>query len=101
MTRLITDDMLIYDKSSSLQNSQSFGSDGMVEQPKIDIYKLISLGVILCFGEDIMKARVIYSVIQINLSEMIVLNDRMTAVFTSMIQFATTLMMKRLSKESL
>lgn len=61
MTRLITDDLLLYNMSErEAENeidSPTFG------QIKIDIYKLIVLGVILCWGSDELKSRVLYTCI--------------------------------------
>jgi hypothetical protein len=76
LTRLITDEMVLYDKKSDkLINLDD--EDKSLDQRKIDIYKLITLGTILCFGDDLLKAKVIYNVMQINMSDFAVLNDRM------------------------
>ena len=57
LTRLITDDYMIYQGPEDAEDEQAFG------QIKIDIYKLITLGVILCHGDEKLKARVFYNVI--------------------------------------
>ena len=63
-------------------------------QIKIDIYKLITLGVLLCWGTDSLKARVLYNAIQTVIQEFIVPNDRMDEVLRNVIRFSTVLMMK-------
>ena len=60
LTRLITDDLLLYQMSSREAREETELTFGQV---KIDIYKLITLGVLLCWGETRLKARVIYNVI--------------------------------------
>ena len=60
MTRLITDDLLFYklsQREEENEDEQTFG------QVKIDIFKLITLGVILCWGSDSLKSRVFYNAI--------------------------------------
>ena len=61
MTRLITDDLLLYKMSDREADNETecptFG------QIKIDIYKLIILGVILCWGSPKLKSRVLYNCI--------------------------------------
>ena len=62
MTRLICDEMLLYKMST-------FEADNETDSPtfgqiKIDIYKLIVLGVLLCFGSPELKSRVLYNCIQ-------------------------------------
>ena len=61
--------------------SDAIDEDEVQGQVKIDIFKLIALGVMLCFGDPILKAKVIYNVIQVNLGEYIALNDRMEMIF--------------------
>ena len=49
MTRFITDDYLLYklsQREEEDEDEQTFG------QVKIDVFKLITLGVILCWGSD-------------------------------------------------
>jgi len=50
MTRLICDDMLLYKMSSFEAERETDGPT--FGQVKIDIYKLIVLGVLLCWGSD-------------------------------------------------
>ena len=64
MTRLMTDDMLLYKMNKREAENEPEHTFGQV---KIDIYKLITLGVLLCWGSDELKARVIYNVIQTTL----------------------------------
>ena len=60
MTRLITDDLFLYKMSQREEDNEPEHTFGQV---KIDIYKLITLGVMLCWGPDQLKARVLYGVI--------------------------------------
>ena len=74
MTRLITSDYLQYKMSlreSETEDDYTFG------QVKIDIFKLITLGVILCFGSDKLKSHVLCNAIQTHMQEFIVPNERM------------------------
>ena len=48
---------MLYQGPEDAEDEQAFG------QIKIDIYKLITLGVILCHGDEKLKARVFYNVI--------------------------------------
>ena len=92
MTRLITDDLLLYK-----MNQREAESEGEVTfgQVKIDIYKLITLAVILCWGSDNLKARVLYNAIQTHLQDKITPNERMDAVLRNVIVFSTILMIKQ------
>ena len=49
MTRLITDNLLLYKMTKQEEEDEGQHTFGQV---KIDIYKLITLGVILCWGSD-------------------------------------------------
>ena len=60
MTRLITDDLLLYKMTKQEEEDEGQHTFGQV---KIDIYKLITLGVVLCWGSDQLKSRVIYNAI--------------------------------------
>ena len=97
MTRLITDDLLLYK-----MNQREADSEGEVTfgQVKIDIYKLITLAVILCWGSDNLKARVLYNAIQTHLQDKITPNERMDTVFRNVILFSTVLMMKLQCKDA-
>ena len=64
MTRLITDDLLIYKMNQREEENETELTFGQV---KIDIFKLITLGVLLCWGPDELKARVLYNCIQTHL----------------------------------
>ena len=91
MTRLMTDDLLLYrmnKREAENEGEHTFG------QVKIDIYKLITLGVLLCWGNEQLKSRVIYNAIQTTIQEFIVPNERMDEVFRNAIVFSTTLLMK-------
>ena len=60
MTRLISNDLLQYkmnQREAENEDEQTFG------QVKIDIFKLITLGVILCWGSDEIKSRVLCNAI--------------------------------------
>ena len=89
MTRLITDDLFLYKMSQREEDNEPEHTFGQV---KIDIYKLITLGVMLCWGADQLKARVLYGVIYATIQEFVVPNDRMEAVFRNLIIFSTILM---------
>ena len=97
MTRLITDDLLLYKMNQREEDNEGEHTFGQV---KIDIFKLITLGVILCWGTDTMKSRVLYNAIQTTLQDKIVPNERMQEVFSNVIRFSTTLMMKHQCKDS-
>ena len=96
MTQLITDDILLY-KMTQLEaenetESPTFG------QIKIDIYKLIILGVILCWGSAQLKSQVLYNCIQTHTQEFIVPNDRMLEVLACIIKFSSVLLVKHACK---
>ena len=97
MTRLITDDLLVYKMTKQEEEEEGQHTFGQV---KIDIYKLITLGVILCWGSDQLKSRVIYNAIQTTLQERITPNERMKDVIKNVIRFSTILMMKHQCKNS-
>lgn len=97
MTRLITDDLLLYQMSSSEAREETEVTFGQV---KIDIYKLITLGVLLCWGDNKLKSRVLYNVIQTTLQAKITPNDRMQQVLKDVIIFSTVLMLKHQCKEA-
>ena len=92
MTKLITDELLLYkmsEREADLEmDSPTYG------QIKIDIYKLIILGVILCWGSCSLKSRVLYSCIQTHIQEYIVPNDRMQDILACIIRFSCILLVK-------
>ena len=53
--------MMLYQGPEDESDEQAFG------QIKIDMFKLIALGIILCHGEKKSKARVLYNTVQHNL----------------------------------
>ena len=91
MTRLITDPMMLCKMSKKEEENETSMTFGQV---KIDIYKLITLGVILCWGDAQLKARVLYNAIQTTMQNKIVPNERMDRVFSDCILFSTVLMMR-------
>ena len=97
MTRLITDDLFLYKMSQREEDNEPEHTFGQV---KIDIYKLITLGVMLCWGTHQLKARVLYGVIYSTIQEFVVPNDRMEAVFRNLIVFSTILMQKHACKDA-
>ena len=60
MSRLITDDLLQYRMSSREAENEEDHTFGQV---KIDIFKLITLGVVLCWGSEQLKSRVLCNAI--------------------------------------
>ena len=97
MTRLITDEMLLYKMDNREAENESQCTFGQI---KIDLYKLITLGVVLCWGSHKLKARVLYNVIQTHIQEFIVPNDRMDDVLRNIIVFSAVLNVKRACREA-
>ena len=95
LTRLITDEIMLYQGPEDDTDEESFG------QIKIDIYKLITLGIILCHGEKKAKARVLYNTVQSNLQDNIsAMDSELQVYFSDIIHLSTSLMMKREAKEN-
>ncbi len=64
-----------------------------LDSTKIDAYKLILLGVLLCRGNIKVRARILYDILQDNLADRITASDhQFEDVFHGMVTFSTVLL---------